>query len=793
MKIKFLTILLFLFPVMLFAQNYEKEGDVCFEKGEYQEAEKKYKAAAALSGESSALKNKQDKSSTCFELLTKAKDAEKDENYSKAADLYDELYSFHNLSKYQQKADFLKQKAAQQVKQAEQETINNWYEQGLQYLNEGYYRDAAEWLLKAAEKGHIEAQYYLGETHRVWRGGKWSEAAKYYEKAAEQGHADAQYRLGWCYDNGYGVTRNGNTALEWYEKAAEQGNLPSLRILVDGYYSGQLKGPKVYWCKKGAKLGMAKAQYVLAECYYNGEKVEKDINQALKWCNKAKGAARDEDNSAMYEQFKKKVEELYLAITRQKNLTEWLNKGNECFSLNNFSEAITWYHKLVSSENMPEVYYKLGYCYEQTDDYQAAVRNYKKAADNGNADAQYRLGLCTEQGKGITINKNQAIEWYRKAANQEHVEAEQELNRLIKEQHIANWKKTGLEKFNTRSYEQALQLYKQAADAGDIESLYWIGNCYYMRAQYTQAIEWYRKAAEQKNADAQYRLGYCYENAQGTSQNQSEALKWYTEAAEQGHADAQYRLANCYAKGLGVTQDNTKAITWYKKAADNGNADAQYYIANCYSKGQGVAKNKTEAAKYYEKAAEQGNANAQNKIGNCYNYGIGVLTDKEEAYHWYAAAANRGNSAAKVRLTQQDYFSIWGNWEITWFGVNGSLGTGYELGASAFRVRYLWFQLNLLEFAMSERFSAMEDNGYTEPYIFYQPTLNIIFPVYDSGAVYLGMGPSWDFLYHDLGLQLKAEAGFRFNYGDNTSSDVFFRYDGYTISVGASIQWSTDF
>jgi TPR repeat protein len=128
---------------------------------------------------------------------------------------------------------------------------------------------------------------------------------------------------------------------------------------------------------------------------------------------------------------------------------------------------------------MPEVYYKLGYCYEQTDDYQAAVRNYKKAADNGNADAQYRLGLCTEQGKGITINKSQAIEWYRKAANQGHVEAEQELNRLIKEQHIANWKKTGLEKFNTRSYEQALQLYKQAADAGDIESLYWIGNCYY--------------------------------------------------------------------------------------------------------------------------------------------------------------------------------------------------------------------------------------------------------------------------------------------------------------------------
>ena len=82
MKTKFLTILLFLFPVMLFAQNYEKDGDVCFEKGEYQEAEKKYKAAALLSGESSELEQKQKNSSICFDLLTKAKDAEQNEMYS---------------------------------------------------------------------------------------------------------------------------------------------------------------------------------------------------------------------------------------------------------------------------------------------------------------------------------------------------------------------------------------------------------------------------------------------------------------------------------------------------------------------------------------------------------------------------------------------------------------------------------------------------------------------------------------------------------------------------------------
>ena len=122
MKTKLLTILLCLFPVMLFAQNYEKEGDMCFEKGEYQEAEKKYKAAALLSGESSVLSQKQKNSSTCFELLTKVQEAEQDGMYSNAANLYEKLYSIHSLSKYQEKAEAYRQKVAQLQKEKEKAT-----------------------------------------------------------------------------------------------------------------------------------------------------------------------------------------------------------------------------------------------------------------------------------------------------------------------------------------------------------------------------------------------------------------------------------------------------------------------------------------------------------------------------------------------------------------------------------------------------------------------------------------------------------------------------------------------
>ena len=49
------------------------------------------------------------------------------------------------------------------------------------------------------------------------------EAVKWFQKAAELGHAEAQYKLGNCYDNGTGVWfRNKSEAVKWYRKSADQ-------------------------------------------------------------------------------------------------------------------------------------------------------------------------------------------------------------------------------------------------------------------------------------------------------------------------------------------------------------------------------------------------------------------------------------------------------------------------------------------------------------------------------------------------------------------------------------------
>lgn len=54
MKTKLLTLFLCLIPVILSAQNYEKEGDELFAQAQYEAAYKKYAAFIAAVGETDA-------------------------------------------------------------------------------------------------------------------------------------------------------------------------------------------------------------------------------------------------------------------------------------------------------------------------------------------------------------------------------------------------------------------------------------------------------------------------------------------------------------------------------------------------------------------------------------------------------------------------------------------------------------------------------------------------------------------------------------------------------------------
>jgi uncharacterized protein len=85
---------------------------------------------------------------------------------------------------------------------------------------------------------------------------------------------------------------------------------------------------------------------------------------------------------------------------------------------------------------------------------------------------------------------------------------------------------------------------------------------------YKEALKWYRLAADQGNADAQYFLGNMYQDGKGVVQDYREGVKWLRLAAQQGMPRAQLLLGIQYYGGKeGVGQDYQYSYMWLSLAA----------------------------------------------------------------------------------------------------------------------------------------------------------------------------------------------------------------------------------
>ena len=73
-----------------------------------------------------------------------------------------------------------------------------------------YRNRAFEFWTKAAELGHVRAQFYLGTCYdfKIGKKRNLKLAKQWYEKAAKAGHDLAQYNLGFMYRDGIGVRKN---------------------------------------------------------------------------------------------------------------------------------------------------------------------------------------------------------------------------------------------------------------------------------------------------------------------------------------------------------------------------------------------------------------------------------------------------------------------------------------------------------------------------------------------------------------------------------------------------------
>lgn len=165
---------------------------------------------------------------------------------------------------------------------------------------------------------------------------------------------------------------------------------------------------------------------------------------------------------------------------------------------------------------------------------------------------------------------------------------------------------------------EAIDWFRKAADQKHAYSQYILGNLYAsgdgVEASPRIAFAYWRRAAEQGLLEAQYNLSVAYEQGIGTAIDQAQAFAWIHKAAEQGDPNAHFAVATRYLRGNGVAQDDALAGEWMLKAAEAGNDKAQFYAGAMHVQGRGLPRDPERAVAWYRKAAAQGNASAKEHL-----------------------------------------------------------------------------------------------------------------------------------------------------------------------------------
>lgn len=123
---------------------------------------------------------------------------------------------------------------------------------------------------------------------------------------------------------------------------------------------------------------------------------------------------------------------------------------------------------------------------------------------------------------------------------------------------------------------------------------------------YTEAMEWYRNGAEAGDAKAQFFLGLALEEGAQGRQDLAAAREMFERAAKSGHALALFKLALMSQSGRGGPTDQVAARRLYRLAAEQGVVEAKYNLAVMRQDGVGGAVDPMGAAEMFEAAARDG-------------------------------------------------------------------------------------------------------------------------------------------------------------------------------------------
>lgn len=432
------------------------------------------------------------------------------------------------------------------------------------------------------------------------------DAEGWFAKAANDGHAASQEELGELYENGFGVSKDYNTAAQLFQLSSDQ--------------------------------GVASAKVHLGYLYKDGLGVQKDPLHAMDLFNEVVAGKETQsivDKVLSYASLSSRFSDDPYK-TAENGLGELYRYGNGVSTI--YPEAISWFKKAadqddaVGENNLAEMY-RYGIGTEQ--DYDEAIDLFEDAADQDYVPAQTNIGEMYLYGYGTSKDYKEAFEWFEKAAAEGNARAQY---------HLGEMNRDGLG--IPKSKLKAKEWFEKAALQGDKESQYSFSTLLMNDKDFEQSLMWAEKAAIQAHPLAQYRMGNFYQYGRGTQSNISTALSWYLKSAQNGYTPSYISAGKIYSD----KHDFAKAFDCYLKAADKNLTEAYIEVGSMYYQGKGIAVDYANAVKWYQKAADKKDRNIQNRMGKMYLDGKGIGRDYVKAMSLFKEAASQQHPYAMVNI-----------------------------------------------------------------------------------------------------------------------------------------------
>ena len=298
------------------------------------------------------------------------------------------------------------ERSAKQKNKFAQFSLANLY-----YYGNGVEKDLSQaflWYQRSSSQGQPYAPYYIAQMYRY---GEYvtkdnDTAQRYYQQALsgflkiesdDMADDDLFYKLGQMFKLGLGTDSDVTKAIEYFRRSAEMNNKNGLfeygKALLIGEHIPQNTDSAVKLLEKAVKLKNSNAKRFLALEYISGEHLEQDIEKGIALLTEC---ADSGDVIACY-----RLGKIYL---QGEIMSQNLDKAEKY---------------LLLAEDSEYAQYALAKLYLQEEKYdiQKAVNYFENCADK-NHWASYQLGRIYLFGaEGFTKDKEQAIEWFTKSAN----------------------------------------------------------------------------------------------------------------------------------------------------------------------------------------------------------------------------------------------------------------------------------------------------------------------------------------------------------------------------------------